>query len=139
MSKVKKTFNVLVDTNVLLMIYEGIDVFESIEELIGGKCTFLVPHSVINELMKLSIKTGPRGRAARVALQYLSLRGSQVRIIKVGSESYSRADDEILRLVKEGLHDVVVATNDEELKSTLKNLGVPVITWWFSKRKFTFA
>ncbi len=131
---------VIVDTNVLLMVYEGIDVFERIEDLVGTKCKFIVPNSVIDELIRLSLRPGPKGKAARLAIQYIRLKGENVMIISsIGKRRFTEADEEILELVKNQMRDALVVTNDDELKSQLKKLGVTVITWWFSKGKFTYA
>ncbi len=122
---------VILDTSSLLITYEGIDIFSSIEELLNSKCYFLVPHTVIEELLRLSLKGGRKSRAANLTLKLL--RG---KVFVYGLGRFRLADEEVKELSKLFKNDLYVVTLDDELKKVLKGLGIKVITWWFSKYKF---
>ncbi len=88
----------------------------------------------MRELRSLARKVGSRrGRAARLALQHLALSGA-VEIVNTGLSR--RADDAIVRFTATH-RDFIVATLDEELRRRLKAQGVRVLTWWFSRRRFS--
>jgi len=123
---------VLLDTSVLLLVYDGVDPIESIDDALSTKCDYYVPDIVIDELIKLASKNiGIKSRAARLALQYM--RG-KVKVM-ITDKRYRTADEFIKKYVMSD-PSIIVATTDDELKRELKSKGIRVITWWFSKRKF---
>lgn len=127
---------VLLDSSVLLQVYEGIDVVDLIYDELG-KCSYYVLDSVINELSKISLSSkGPKGRAARLALDYIQRRN----IMIINTELLNISGDEaILNFFKKtpnAKEEFIVATNDDSLKKELLRLGVKVITWWFSRFKY---
>ena len=61
----------LVDTSVLMLYANGVDVIGQLEEM-GLKC--LVLDKVIKELEKLTLEGGKRGKAAKLALSIASKR-----------------------------------------------------------------
>lgn len=136
-NKAKKC-RVILDTSVLLMVYEGVDVIEEIENSLGIKCEFLIPSAVISELVRLrNQKTGWKGRASAVALQYIEGRASEYKVPL--SMNYRTADDAIVDIAKNFRDKFIYATVDKELKQRLRGLNVPILTWWFGKRKFTIV
>jgi len=129
----KTSCKVLLDTSTLMLVYDGVDPIELIDDAIEAKCEYLVPEPVIDELIRLSTQgIGFKSKAARLALKYLS---GKVSVISLKGKKFKTADDFIKEYVKLN-PDVIVATLDEDLKNYLKKLGIRIITWWFSKRKF---
>ncbi len=127
---------VLLDSSVLLQVYEGVDVVDLMYEEVG-KCSYYVLDSVVNELSRISLSSkGPKGRAARLALDYIQRRNVAV----ISTESLKASGDEaILNFFRRNPYfrdEFVVATNDDNLKKELLRLGVKVITWWFGRFKY---
>jgi len=123
---------VLLDTSVLLLIYDGVDPIEGIDDALSTKCDYYVPDIVLDELIKLASKnTGIKSKAARLALQYMS---GKVKVM-ITNRKYRTADEFIKKYVTSD-PSIIVATMDDELKRELKSRGIRVITWWFSRRKF---
>jgi len=120
------------------MLYEGIDIIEEIENSLDTKCEFLTLPIVISELMKLkNQRSGWRSKAAAVALRYIK---SRVKMFEAGfNREYSTADDAIIDIAKNYGDEFVYATVDKELKQKLRELNVPILTWWFGRRKFVIV
>ncbi len=124
---------VLLDTSALLLIYDGIDIFNAIEDLLERKPEFMTLDSVINELNKLSSKSGSkRGLAARFILNKGLL--NKVDVIESGQPNLL-PDEAIINYVKKD-PEVIVVTLDKELRKKLKAVGVKTLTWWLGRRKF---
>jgi len=128
---------VILDTSVLLQVYNGVDVIELINDEALGRCQYYILDSVINELMKLlSDDRSKKRKAASTALKYITKHG-----VKVLTTNYSNltADEALIRFFKEDAtarRSFTVATNDNELKEKLLAMGVKVLTWWASRFKF---
>lgn len=124
---------VLLDTSVLLLIYDGIDVFSAVEDVLERKPKFITLDAVINELNKLSSKPGSRrGLAARFILNKGLL--NKVNIVRSGQPNLL-PDEAIVDYVKRN-PEVIVVTLDKELRRKLKALGGKTLTWWLSRRRF---
>ncbi|MEM0505307.1 MAG: hypothetical protein QW267_02470 [Sulfolobales archaeon] len=126
---------ILFDSSVLLQVFEGIDVFELITNDVG-KCRYYILDNILNELSRMSLNSrGPKGRAARLALEYINRRG--VEVINTNLHELS-GDESIIEFLKArpDRGEFVVATNDDGLKRELLDLGVKVLTWWSSKFKY---
>lgn len=112
-------FWLILDTN-FLMIPErwGVDIFDEFDRIINKKYRLVVPEAVLKELEQLK-KHGnaEEKKAAKIGLELAS------KAEKIPSKM--TADREILRLA--GKMECVVATNDKELKNSLRKKGVPVI------------
>jgi len=123
---------VLLDTSVVLLVYDGIDPIELIDDVLNMKCDYFIPDIVIDELIRLASRDiGIRSRAARLALQYLR---DRVKIIHT-TRRYETAD-EFFKEYAANNPSIIIVTNDDELKKELKSKGIKVLTWWLSKRKF---
>lgn len=111
----------LLDTNMLLLIASGDVSVTRLEQVLEMPFVALVPSAVLRELHSLSSR--PEGRAARRALELLQSMGTKV------VESEGSADDSLVELsaTLKGRCRVVVATSDRELRSRLKQLGVPTL------------
>jgi len=116
---------VMIDTNFFLLPYQyGIDIFTEIERLITRKYKLLTTSRVIRELediQKNPDSSGADKTGARIALQLIEKR--DIHII----EDDSSVDDAIVRFAENNKPDVIVCTNDRQLKRRLKKIGVKTI------------
>lgn len=115
------TADVVVDTNMLLMVFEQrVDIISELERLLG-RVRLIVPEVVMAEIESLA-KSNPRARAA---LAYLSRSG---RFEVVPSPAGLCCDDAVIHV---GSHAErgrrYVLTNDREMRQRLRSIPVPVI------------
>ncbi len=104
---------VALDTNILLdMTRLKIDIFDQILGLVGS-CELQIPIQVKQELEKLAKTQGKDGTAAKVALN--ALNQYKIRVLEVFG---SNGDEALRELSKKG---AIIATNDRELRQSLKN------------------
>ena len=114
---------VVLDTNMLMMVYRGIDVFHAIEELLAMHVEFIVPRPVYDELLHLASSRRPvERRAALYVLQLLDRGRALVRDIP---RPTGKVDEDIALFAAN--NKCFVATNDRELRRRLRKLGVPDI------------
>ena len=114
----------LVDTSLLLLIGEGVDVFEQLKDF-GAVC--VVPSSVLEELKRLAAERSKRGRSARLALSLI-----EKNCFLITDRIAKRADDDIVELaLKYGLS---VATADMGLRRRLLR-KVPTIYYREAQRR----
>jgi len=122
---------VLLDTSVFLLLYEGVDIFERISDVLLTKCRYVTLSSVVEELIRLSqVSHGRRGRAARLALSAIPKYVEVIDVVSRGS-----ADEDIVNYVSKH-RDIYVATADRGLKERLMGMGIKVIFYRRSKRGF---
>lgn len=120
---------VILDTSILLLLYDGVDVFGDIRSVLEANPECIVPRHVVNELEKLiSSKSIHKRKAAQLALSIVE---KQCRIVDV--ESVDKTDDAIIKLVLSD-RDSIVATADNELRRRLRELGKPNIYYRRSRR-----
>ena len=113
---------IALDTNILLAMQKfKIDVFQEAKSLFGNP-EIVLPLAVKKEVEELAKKN----KAARVA--EIALKKEGIKIVKTGAE---KADDALLELAKQNM---VIATNDWELKKKIKQAGGMIIH--VRKRKF---
>jgi len=113
---------VILDTSILLLLYEGVRVFDDIEEVLEAHPECVVPRHVINELEKLAdSKRAHKRKAARLALDVVAKR---CRVVDV--REAENTDDAIIKLALIDA-DAIVATADNELRRRLRELGKPNI------------
>jgi hypothetical protein len=134
LNRVKK-IKVLLDTSVLLQVYEGIDVLEKIERALGTQCEFYVLDAVLDELIRLSQGVGRRGKAARLAISYMR---NKVKLITFKGEQ-GKTDDIIMEFMRRNKGEFVIATNDKKLRKDLKKMNVKIVTWWLGKYEYAQA
>lgn len=115
---------VILDTSVLISIFEKkIDIRDEISAEIG-KAELLVPRSVLRELEKLySLSKGSKRRLAKAAIDYIYSAGFKI----VESEDEEDVDEDLIILAKN--FDAAVATLDKELINKLRKEGIKIITW----------
>ena len=114
---------VLLDTNILMLIGRGIDIFTQIEELLDTKPEYYVIEPVVKELEKIIAHGGVKERkAAKLALELVK---KKCRIIEISLSPDKSVDDLLLEIaLREGF---IVATNDRELRRRLREAGIPEI------------
>ncbi len=114
---------VILDTNMLMLLHRGIDVFNSIEETIEARVEFIIPQPVIEELEKLASRGTPSER--RAAANALRIIGEKKASIISIPRPTGTVDLDIALYAR--TRGCLVATNDKELRRTLRRLGVPEI------------
>ncbi|NPA47348.1 MAG: nucleotide-binding protein [Thermococci archaeon] len=115
---------VIPDTNFLLIPGQfGVDVFSELERILDVRFRVLVPTAVIKELSVIERKS--RGRdllAVRMAKEIVK------RFDTVDIGEFGRAPtDELIYAYAASRPNVIVCTNDKELKKRLRQAGVPVV------------
>jgi len=116
---------VVVDTNFLLMMAQGVVAPSSLNDAINASYELVTTDAVVKELETMSKREDLLAREAGFALKLLERLGVQVLRVKAGS-----ADESILTLAKELVQSgdrVVVATNDKNLRRSIRRLGVPTL------------
>ena len=119
----KKRPVILLDTNMLLLIASGLNVFEQIEEKLATRPIYIVLKPIIEELEKLTRKSQPSIR--RKAKFALEIAKKYCKIIDIEASPKEKVDDIILEYATK--HGVAVATNDKELRKKLRENGIPEI------------
>lgn len=109
---------VILDSNFLIDILRFKLDLDNIKE-ICGRCELIVFDSVVDELEKISKSKGKNGQYARLALKILKLKN--IKILKIEGKD---VDETILNFVN---RDMVVATNDRELRKKLKVKDIKTI------------
>ncbi|NAZ31220.1 MAG: PIN domain-containing protein [Acidilobus sp.] len=115
----------MVDTNFLLMMAQGVIAPSSLNDAINASYELVTTDAVVKELETMSKREDLLAREAGFALKLLERLGVQVLRVKAGS-----ADESILTLAKELVQSgdrVVVATNDKNLRRSVRRLGVPTL------------
>jgi len=116
---------VVVDTNFLLMMAQGVIAPSSLNDAINASYELVTTDTVVKELEAMSKREDLLAREARFALKLLERLGVQVLRVKADS-----ADESVLTLAKELVQSgdrVVVATNDKNLRRSVRRLGVPTL------------
>lgn len=113
---------IILDTNILLYAAkQKIDLVSLLKEKFGQTITHIVPDLVKVELSQLvtSAKKGADKRAAKLALQIIKF--SKLKKMKISKP----VDKGVIELAKK--EKALVATNDAELRKTLKKEGIGII------------
>ena len=120
---------VLFDTSALLLsIREGINLLNRISDIVEGTYMPVVTRAVLEELDKLAKYGSPRMRHNVEFIK--SIINDNFAVADVGGD----ADESIMRFSAN--HKCVVATCDMELKHRLEKMGVGVIYFRKSSRRF---
>ncbi len=118
-----KKYKVLLDTNMLMLIGKGIDVFTQIEDLLEAKVEFYVIKPVLKELEKIATKGNLKERkSARLALNLIN---KYCKVIEIEKPSGTSVDELLAYLASR--QGFIVATNDKELRRKLRERGIPEI------------
>ena len=115
---------VLLDASILMLAYEGVDVFREIERVLDSKPKCLVLKSTLEELERLAAKAKPKRRmAARFALELVK---RYCEVVDYSPRKGEDPDTLFLRFVLEH-GDVMPVTADNELRRRLREKGIPNI------------
>ena len=131
---------IILDTNIIIYTYSGkIDIVKNLNQIAPSE-TIGVPIYVIQELEKISKRTGKISLAARFGLKYINilLEKKFVNIITddICSKNYKQIDDKIICIAEK--HRWIMCTNDIKMKSKAKQKGLRVISVR-SDRRLDFA
>ncbi|MFA5772448.1 MAG: PIN domain-containing protein [Thermoplasmata archaeon] len=111
----QSVIDVILDTNILMSIFQlKINIESELDRLLG-KYRIIVPSSVISELENLSKKH----RIAKTALKF----SERYEIINVDK----RGDEALIEIVSDAKKKTIIVTNDRELRKKLNTMNVPVI------------
>ena len=112
---------VVLDTNMLMLLHQGVDVIGALEEALNTKPRYVVPDLVVEELERIAERGSPKERrAARFAMSVIERLGLDV--VRVERRPGESVDDALARYAKE--HGYIVATSDRELRRKLRRMGV---------------
>ncbi|HIQ23711.1 MAG TPA: 30S processome protein Utp24 [Pyrodictium delaneyi] len=119
----KRLKRVIYDTSILMLLYEGVPVFEESASLLLSKPECVIPRQVRDELKKLAGTASSihRRKAAHLALE--AIRKMGCRIVDVDADN---TDDAIIAIVMSD-PEAIVATADNELRRRLREIGLPNI------------
>jgi len=132
--KSKRHYVVLVDTNFLMIpLYRRVNVFDTIEDLLGLKPRYIILSSSLRELEKIYSRkpVSKEGKAAQLGLRLV--KECNIKVVEDTEIPGDTVDEKIIeyakRVVDESMIRLIVATNDRELKKRLRILGIPVIVY----------
>ena len=110
------------DSSALMLLYNGVSLFDDVAMLLASNPKCLVPAQVVQELRGLaeSARQLHRRRAAGLALQVVE---SMCEIVEVDA---ANADEALIKLAVE-LPDAIIVTADNELRRRLREIGLPNI------------
>ena len=109
----EQSYEILLDTNFIMVPIEfKINIKEELERLVSKKFEIITLDCVIKELDKIK-----GGKIGKEMIEKLG--------VEIKETPYDYADEAILEYVKKG--NVIVCTNDIELKNKLKEKNVPII------------
>ncbi len=122
------------DTSALMLLAEGVRVFDDVEELLEAKPECIVLKPVLEELEKhASSRSVRKRRAARLALSIVEKR---CRIVDFGAGML--ADDAIVEYVlRDG--EAIAVTADTGLHRRLLRLGIPHVYYREERRGFEIS
>jgi hypothetical protein len=116
---------ILVDTNILLYVYDRFDPFERVVQFLDYKPTFYLTKSVLKELRKLAEVGGPLMQMkVQVALKYLDAYRNYWSEIDEEDNNID-VDTHLLKVSKK--YDMAIFTNDLSLRRRALKMGIKVL------------
>ncbi len=114
---------ILLDTNFLMICKQfKVDIFTQIDRISKFKYKLFILDKTVEELKKIvQEQKGKDKDAAKIALKLVAIKN--IGIIK--TKSSKKTDDIILEMASD--NDFIVATQDKELKSKLRQKNVPMM------------
>lgn len=112
---------VVLDTNMLMLMANGIAVLENIKEELETEPLFIVISPVYNELVTISEQS--TGKTKKQALFAMEISRRYCEIIDYPLREGESVDDAIIRFALE--NNAIVATNDRAMRSRLREIGIP--------------
>ncbi len=119
---------VVLDTNMLMLIAQGRNIFNEIDEILLTKCRYIILNLVLEELEKIA--TDPNKpfnlrRKARLVIKLLETRLKDKYIVKNVEAKYVNVDEAILEYAL--INNCYIASNDRELRRKARRLNIPEI------------
>lgn len=113
---------VLLDTNMLLLLADGVPIKEDIESSLETLPRYLCTMSVVREIETMVRERREHWRKALWVL------GNLEQLCELVESISENADEDLVltaqKLIREG-YEVVVATSDKELRRRLRERGIP--------------
>jgi len=126
------TLTVIVDTNFMTVPAEpGVDVFSEIERLVEGRVRFVVLASVVQEIESRMSGPSHKGGVTKFRVAKDLLNRCEVITLDSRPERLS-VDDQLLQYAPSVRG--AIATNDRQLRTRARSLGIPVFTLRAKKR-----
>lgn len=120
------------DTNVLLLIFEGIPVFDLIENALNTKCEFIVITPILHEIQKISkSRSIKRSKAAELAIKVIN---DYCNVYNFPISANEKVDDALIRAAEK--MGALIATNDKELRKNLRKKGISHVYYRESEKLF---
>ncbi len=118
---------ILLDTNFLISaVIFKIDIFSEIRRICDFSYELCIIDKVIDELNEIAEKGVPEERAAaRISIQLIKKKS--ITIIKTPEKNKRVKNVDLLILERVNKGNFIVATQDRELKSLIREKGVPII------------
>ncbi|QXJ33317.1 PIN domain-containing protein [Saccharolobus shibatae] len=123
---VNRDLKVLIDTNILLYVYDGLDPFNKVLEFLDYKPTFFIHSAVLKELDILSEKNKKRfiiTSRIRIARKYLEVYKNSWNLINDYDDLPT--DEALIRAALR--YNMFIFTNDKQLKSNAIKKGIGVL------------
>ncbi|HLD97624.1 MAG TPA: PIN domain-containing protein [Candidatus Nanoarchaeia archaeon] len=124
---------VLLDTNFLLIPAQfGVDIFAELDRICAFNYKAVVVEATISELEGIASDKSASAKDRKAALLGLQLiKAKGVKVVRPERKVFKSADKAILEFAvagnKESHKSVIVATQDKELRESLRSKGVGVI------------
>ncbi len=119
---------VVLDTNMLMLIAQGRNIFNEIDEILLTKCKYIILDLVLKELKKIATDSSKPFNLRRKALLVIKLLETKLRdkyIIESVSAKYTNVDEAILEYAL--INKCYIASNDRELRRKARRLSIPEI------------
>ncbi len=121
--RIKRKVGVLLDTNMLVLIADGINILDQIEERLAIRPRYIVLTPVLEELRRIASNSRPSvARKARFVLEFVK---KYCDIVDIDINEYRDVDELLIKYALR--HGYAVATNDKELRRRLRENGIPEI------------
>ena len=117
---------VVVDTNFLMQMAEGLVAPSMLERVTGARARLVIPRAVLDELSRLA-SGHPKHRTRRLAARALELVGRLGLEVLGGAGDADDAVESLALRFKSAGSIVAVATSDRELRRRLRMHGIPTI------------
>lgn len=118
---IDRRVRVVLDSNMLMLMADGVAVLDHLREELETEPLFIVISPVIMELEKIARSS--EGKLKRQATFAIELARRLCVIVDYPLKEGEGVDDGLIRYAIE--NEAIVATNDKELRSRLRMLGIP--------------
>jgi rRNA-processing protein FCF1 len=119
---------IILDTNFLLIPFQyNIDIFNEIDSICNFNYDIIILEGTVKELGKIiNEQKGINSKAAKFALDIIKSKD-----LKIIPQILLSVDDELVRLSS---RNIIIATQDRELRKRITEMGNPVIVLHKNKR-----